>query len=331
MTGPGPIRKGSRDRSGPGVGARSRAECRRVGPVGAALAVALLVGLVVGLVVGSVGPASAQDGSLSRAEAAVLARDAVSDPAALARLRSVTEIDGRRVDLVAVTAGPAAARAERLRVLAVELGGRRTGGGGDADAARASAQRVLADQKYEEHYLPRPFKGLLEWMADRLRPVGRVLDRVFGPVIRSILGLPGGAFILAALLAGVVGALSWWLVGRRSRAAVARSGGGLLVDPRADPEDLERQAEAAEAGGDRSAAVRLRYEAGLLRLARTDRIVLRADTTAEGAARQVGEPVMDRLTTDFEEVVYGQRVAETADVDRARTGWAELLGARSRR
>ena len=107
--------------------------------------------------------------------------------------------------------------------------------------------------------------------------------------------------------------------------------GSALVDPEADPAVLDAAADAAEAAGDLAAAVRLRYEAGLVRLVRADRIELRPETTASGAAGQVDLPVMYELTADFEQVVYGGRAAVAADVDRARAGWADVVGARSRR
>ncbi|MEZ5177720.1 MAG: DUF4129 domain-containing protein [Acidimicrobiales bacterium] len=76
--------------------------------------------------------------------------------------------------------------------------------------------------------------------------------------------------------------------------------------------------------------MRLRYEAGLLRLVRLGHLRLRPDTTAAGAARQVGRPVMDRLTTDFEEVVYGRRLATADDVARSRR-MGRAAGCRARR
>lgn len=175
--------------------------------------------------------------------------------------------------------------------------------------------------------MPKPFRGLLESVADGLRPIGRFLAWAFGPV----LDLPGGPAILGAVLVGVGAAATALLISLRSQAAIARGASGRLVDPSLDPSEVERQADAAEGQGDRAGAVRLRYEAGLLRLVRADRLVLRADTTARGAARQIELPVMDQLTADFEEIVYGDRTATSADSDRSREGWAEVLGTRSRR
>lgn len=276
--------------------------------------------------------AAAQDPSVDRATAASLAREAVTDDAALAELRAIREVDGRPVDLDAATASMGADRAARLAGIADSFeAADPTGAAGDAvdpDDARSSAQDVLDDEKFQETELPQPFRRPLELLADALRPVGRLLERVFRP----ILDLPGGRFLLATLLGVAGAALVAWLIGRRSRAAVAQAASaGVLVDPTADPDELERRAAAAEAEGDLGPAVRLRYEAGLVRLVRLDRIELRPDTTAAGAARQVASPTMDRLTADFEEIVYGGRAGEPADVARARSGWLELLGAGARR
>ncbi|QXC61383.1 hypothetical protein KSP35_00560 [Aquihabitans sp. G128] len=297
----------------------SRRRVRRL--AGALLVLSCLLG-------GGASAAGAQDRSLTGPEAAALARDAATDDGALQDLRAVREVDGRPVDLAAATAGLGSQRAPRLRALAAELDGSAGGpdhdGRGGTAGARRTARQVLDDDKYHQRELPKPFRGPLRWLADRLRPVGRFLDRLVQP----ILDLPGGPAILVALFVGAGAALTAFLVSRRSRAAVSRSGRARLVDPTLDPVDLERRADAAEAAGDLAAALRWRHLAGLLRLARADRLVLRPDTTAAGAARQVDLPAMDRLTADFEEIVYGGREATSADLAAARAGWSEVLGRR---
>lgn len=275
------------------------------------------------------GGGNAQERSFARQEAAALARDAVTDDAALAELRTVQEIDGQPVDLAAATARLGPGRQARLTALAEALGQGPQGGAvaDDRSIARRSAQEVLSDDKFQEDTVPRPFKGVLEWIAERLRPMGRFLDRLVEP----ILDLPGGAAILGALIVGGGAAATSWLIGRRNRAGLARSPGSSLVDPTLDPVDVERRADAAEAEGDLTGSIRLRYQAGLVRLVRAQRLVLRPDTTAAGAARQVDLPAMDHLTADFEEIVYGNRTPTSDDAARAREGWPEVLGARSRR
>lgn len=199
----------------------------------------------------------------------------------------------------------------------------------DPDAARQAARGILDGSKYQEQRLPAPFKGLLEWIADRLRPVVDAVEAVAEPVVGFILGLPGGRFIFIAIVVVVLALAVRWLIARRSRSAVAVAARGGLVDLSADPAALEADADRAEAGGDFELAVRRRYEAGLLRLVRAGRLDLRPETTPASAARQVASPAMDQLTADFEEVVYGGRSATEADCHRARAAWAELLAARS--
>lgn len=265
----------------------------------------------------------AQERTVTRREAAALARDAVTDDDALAALRAVQEIDGQPVDPAAATTRLGPGRQDRLTGLAdaLDQGASAATVPDDREVARSSAQRVLDDGKFQEDEVPRPFKGLLEWIADRLRPVGRFLDRLVEP----ILDLPGGAAVLGALIIGGGAVATAWLIGRRSRAAVGRSTGSSLVDPSLDPVDVERRADVAGAAGDLTGSIRLRYQAGLLRLVQAERLVLRPDTTATGAARQVDLATMDRLTVDFEEIVYGDRAPNADDAARARQGWAEVL------
>jgi hypothetical protein len=297
-----------------------------------------VVGLV--LIVASLAAGATPSGAQaerSRAEVAELARAAGSDDAALAELRTIEQVDGQPVDLEAATAGVERApdRAARLEALGDELAAGAVGAGPDgsvADAARGDARAVLEGDEYRADGPPRPFKGAIDWLGDRLEPVGRVLGDVFGPVIDVIDDIPGGPYLVAAAM----GALLAWaiarFVARRSRARVARSGDGrrLLVDLDADPDALLAAADAAEAEGDLAAAVRLRYEAGLLRLVRAGRLELHPETTPRTAAEQVGGAVLGGLTSSFEEIVYGGRTASAADVAAARAGWPQVLDRRSK-
>jgi hypothetical protein len=199
------------------------------------------------------------------------------------------------------------------------------------DEARRRAQSILDGDKYQEQRLPRPFKGVLEWIADPLRPITDAVAEVMEAVLRPLLSVPFGEYILLALVIGVAAALMWWLASRRSRSAVIDGDRSALVDIGLDPDGLDRLAAKAESDGDWALVVRYRYQAGLLRLVRADRLVLRPDTTAEGAAGQVGHPVMDQLTVDFEEITYGGRPATSEDGERAKLRWAELIGTRTPR
>lgn len=275
------------------------------------------------------GSTSAPQRDVDRSEAVALIREAATDPAALDDLRTVDAIDGRPVDLSAATDATTGDREARLTALADQLDSESNGGGSataqpSSEDARQSAEEVLDNDKYRGTRLPQPFRGPFRWVADRLSGIGAF----FSPVL-ALAWVQFGLFVVVLVAAGYVAVR---LIARRSRAVVRRDrGSGPLVDPSLDPEELDRQADDAAAAGDHQAAVRLRYEAGLLRLARGGRLDLRIATTARGAARQVDHPVMDRLTDDFERVVYGGRTATEADVVTARHGWSEILGIGAKR
>jgi hypothetical protein len=307
------------------VGAPRRAPASAVG--------LLLVGLASVVLAGA--PAAAQDGSITRSEAARLAGEAATDDAALRELRDVRTIDGRPVDLRPVVdgVGDGPGRARALRGLARDLGGGAGAPAADRAEARRAAREVLDREKFREKELPKPFRGPLRWLTDRLRPVGRFLQRIYEPILDAADVVPGGRFILFGLLLGLAGVGSVLVARRAGRAAITGQRGtwGGLVDPTLDPEELDRRAAEAEAGGRWSEAVRLRYEAGLVRLVRADRLVLRPDTTAGDAARQVDLPPMHAATRTFEAVVYGGRRATADDAAESRSAWLEVLGAAARR
>lgn len=291
---------------------------------------AAVLSLVALLAFGPTGASvAAQEGTASADEVAALAMEAVTSEEALADLRQITEVDGRPVDLRAATADMGSDRAVRLTALAEAFGDAGSGASVEPGKARQQAEEILDDDKFNEEELPKPFKGALEWLADLFRPIGRL----FEPIFDAFEAIPGGEYLLLALLAAGLGWLTWWLVQRRSRASVASAAAESwrLVDPSLDPEALDREADSAHAAGDHSRSVRLRYEAGIVRLARAEVITLRPDTTPSGVARQLAEPVLDDLTSTFEVVVYGGRVATEAESVQARTGWLALTAARSGR
>jgi hypothetical protein len=274
------------------------------------------------------------EGDVTAAEAAALARRAATDDGALAELRAVERVDGRAVDLAAATRGIGGAtdRAARLDALADELAGGGGGGSTDPDRARADARDVLRGDDYQDRTPPRPFRGVLRWLGERLAPVGRALDTVFGPLWRAAGRIPGGRALVLLALAGLAVAAIARLAGHRSRARVVGAGAaGGLVDLAADPARLEAEAEAAAAAGDHALAVRRRYEAGILRLARAGRLDLRPETTPAAVAAAVGGEPIGALTRTFEEVVYGGRAATAAEDHESRQGWAQLLAVGARR
>ncbi len=193
-----------------------------------------------------------------------------------------------------------------------------------AAEARRHAQTILHERRFRGSSVPRPFHRMLVWISDRFSPVGHLFDRLARHV-------PGGGWTLGAVLGGLVVVVSVLASARvaHRRAALRVEGGERARQPdSADPAALEREADAAEAGGDAGTALRLRFRAGLLRLGRA-RVVPQRDSLTSGEARRILRlPVFDQLARTHDEVVYGGRPARSADAVEARERWPEVLGAR---
>jgi hypothetical protein len=121
-----------------------------------------------------------------------------------------------------------------------------------------------------------------------------------------------------ALLVGLL------LTRGRAPSAVARSARSrAAASP--DPAGLERDADAAERDGDLERALRLRFRAGVLRLAQR-RLVDDPDGVTSGAlVRLLRSPDFDRAARAFDEVVYGRREATAEDARLSREGWQAVL------
>lgn len=183
-----------------------------------------------------------------------------------------------------------------------------------AAEAREEARRILAEDRFHETELPRPFARPLDWLGERL-------EELFGD-------LPGGPaagwLILSALVLGLALVVGLALAQRRAPAVLVRPGARRPAAP-PDPSRLEREADAAESAGELERALRLRFRAGVLRLAQR-RIVDDPDAITSGAlVRLLRSPDFDRAAAAFDEVVYGRRVATSEDVRLARAGWQAVL------
>lgn len=279
-------------------------------------------------------PSPALAAEATAAEVRRLAGDAVFDDEVLARLREVDEIDGRPADLDRVLEGASGEEIERRVGTLLDMTGD-AGSASDAAASRAEAARILEQDRYRPDDIPRPFRGPLEWIADRLEPVGDAIDSAYGWVadIFSAMaqGVPGGAATLWTIfgmaIIAVVVRQTKHVVDRRTRARSRdrEDHAALRGD---DPRDLERRAAAARARGDHELAVRLLFRAGLLRLARARVIPARDSLTTGDIRRLLDSPQFDRLGASFDEIAYGRRAATDADSRSARETWSELLQTR---
>ena len=285
--------------------------------------VAAGVALAVCLGAGSVGPADAQ--SVTHAELQALARRAVDDPQALAQLRAVQQVDGRPADVArALGDAQGPALASRLRTLAGGNGGAPPAV--DASEVRQDAAAVLDGRRFKPPRVPRPFAGVLRtlgrWLQPVVDPFQDLWSRIRGNTAAE-LGLVSVAFAVAMWI-------SARLVGRRSPHSVHRSR-ALPVDADGlNPDDLERQAAAAERAGDLDRAVRLRFVAGVLRLDDAGVIRYRSSLTTGQLRAALGSRSFAELAAAFDEIAYGGRPAEEADVRTAKAGWPQVV-AESRR
>jgi hypothetical protein len=252
----------------------------------------------------------------SSAQVRVLATRAATDPVALAELRNVTVVDGRRVDLAALLHASGPALQGRLRALAVA---------GPTPTARsdasAQARHILSGRRFTGSPVPRPFHRALAWLGGKLS----FLDRFARRLGRLV---PGGApvvwTILGAIVVGIAAAVALRIAGRREGRVLAfeqRTRRRQLDDPGA----LDRAAAEAEERGDFERALRLRFRAGLIRLGRAERLPLRDSLTSGQAAEILHLEDFDTLARDFDEVVYGRRPPGREDVVRAREEWERVL------
>ena len=246
--------------------------------------------------------------SIDRARLAELARRAADDPVALAELERVTRVDGRPVDLRAALHG--AGRSElRARLAALE---RAQPGSATLAGPRAEAARILRQERFTGDA---PSRGVvqrvLSWVGSLFRLPG-------GSGTASKLVVLALAVVGLALVASVVTAVS-----RRDRARARRE--RTLAETTADPAQLERDADAAEARGDLERAIRLRVAAALVRLDRARRIELHPDTTVGATARRLRSPAFRGVASVFESVVYGRRAPASEDLRTVRDGIAETL------
>ncbi len=258
-----------------------------------------------------------------------LAARAADDPAALAALEQVDTVDGVPVDLRRALAGAAGAELRaRLSALAAPSRASETGD------PRADAERILAGRRFHTSSVPRPLHGALHWLGGRLRTLLHWL-RPLGKPFRWLADrIPGGTDTLLAILGAVVlSAAAWTAVAVARRRAAAALAGGTRRRGRSDvdPAALEHEADEAERLGDLERALRLRFRAGLARLAQAKAIPPDRSLTTGAVRRALGDADFDGLARSFDEVVYGRRRPSPADVEAAKARWPAVLEHVSRR
>lgn len=194
-----------------------------------------------------------------------------------------------------------------------------------ADQARAQAREILAERRFRETDLPRPFGGALDWLGGRLRELARPFEWLGDHI-------PGGDFVLWTLLAAVVVVLAVWVSARlvRRRVGAAFASGASSRAGADDPRRLEREADEAERAGDLELVLRLRFRAGVLRLAERDVVSDPRSVTTGQLRRRLRSPAFEQIGSAFDEVVYGGRPAQVDDAHAAREGWPRVISEASR-
>ncbi|MGQ0824419.1 MAG: DUF4129 domain-containing protein [Actinomycetota bacterium] len=188
----------------------------------------------------------------------------------------------------------------------------------DPDAARRDAVEILGGREYRRDPAPRPFRGVLEWIGDRLEPIFDFIGRVLSAIPWWLW------LVIAFAVIGFVVALYIRRVERRTASGRGRGAEGTPSTAQEDPRELDRAAEAAERAGDFARAVRLRFRAGLLRLGTRGQIVYRPSVTTTEVRRVLGSETFDQLAGTFEQVAYGGRAAAPPDVAEARAHWPRV-------
>jgi heme exporter protein D len=188
----------------------------------------------------------------------------------------------------------------------------------DPDSARSDVRDILDDRRFRSEPAPRPFRGVLQWLGDRLEPIARAI----GDAIDFV-----PWFVWLAIGITLVGLVIAWIVRRvlprRNRTRATAAASHATTSERAD--ELERAADAAEREGDFERAVRLRFRAGLLRLGDRGAIDYRPSLTTSEVRGLLGSETFEQLASTFEHVAYGGQPAGPPDAADARSEWPRVV------
>ncbi len=196
-------------------------------------------------------------------------------------------------------------------------------------AARALARSILGESRFHTA-LPHPLQSLLRTIGQAvsapINAFGRWLGGIGG-------GVPGGktiALLTIALVLAVGGVLVARMLARRRVTAARATARAARGAPPESAAELERAADAAERGGDLAQAVRLRFRAGLLRLAEQGAIERPGATPSRELASALRSREFELLANRFDEIAYGGSGARAEDVQDARRRWPAVVRGEAR-
>lgn len=194
-----------------------------------------------------------------------------------------------------------------------------------ADDARRAAAEILRERRFRTEKAPQPLRGVLTWLGDRVRPLGRP----FGWMLRQLNKiLPGGGSVVWIAVVLVVLFIAAALVLRfvRARTVQAKVAETAHGENRTATE-LERQADEAESSGRYGDAVRLRFRAGLRRLAEEHAVRIPEQRPNGELVRQLDDASFSALAARFDEIAYASSTGGITDVRSARDRWPTVIAA----
>ena len=166
---------------------------------------------------------------------------------------------------------------------------------------------------------------MIESRPVRVRPIGRP----FGWLLRQLNKiLPGGGSVvwIAVVLVMLLIAAALVLRFTRTRTARAKSAETGRSDSHTAGE-LERQADEAEQSGRYGDAVRLRFRAGLRRLAEQHAVRIPEQRPNGELAGQLDDATFSVLAARFDEIAYASSPSGITDVLMARERWPGVIAA----
>ncbi len=191
-------------------------------------------------------------------------------------------------------------------------------------AARNEAKHILAGSRFHPHPLPRPLHGALRklggWLHTILGPVEHFFSRAFARL--STFDKVALAVAVIAILTAIIAVLAGRHRARTGKLAASHAG------PQTEPESpdvLEARADEAERSGQHEAAVRLRFQAGLARLALRGYVAHPRTTTDSELSSAIKSDHFDQVAHDLEEIIYAGRKASQDDVTTARAHWPGVM------
>ncbi len=191
---------------------------------------------------------------------------------------------------------------------------------GSAYAAQAASGLGFVTDNPVTRYVARTWRGIVEWFNSFFED-----EEPSAPTETAVPDSDRSSFAIPLLIG--IGLLAASLAALLARRRTKLEEFEFAADPHGElrKEELETEADRAEASGDHELSVRLRFKSGLLALDRRGIITYDEAEPLGMVRRAVNEADFDAVANGFERVTYSEHVAEMADSESARTGWSSLL------